>query len=602
VSQWADEHRVLSAEGSAEPGKFKTSRAEFQRGVMDAFSDPLVEEIVWMACSQVGKTETLLNILGYFMDQDPAPMLLIQPDLGMAEGFSKDRVSPMLRDTPRLRGTVGEAKARDSNNTILHKKFKGGHLTLAGAKSPASLASRPIRVVLCDEIDRYDRSAGKEGDPVSLARKRTATFFNRKVAQVSTPTIKGDSPIEAAYEASDKRRYFVPCPHCGHKQHLRWPQVVWEKDRPETAKYKCESCEQLIDHSKKAWMIRKSSGAEWIAEKPFNGIAGFHINQIYSPWSTWAGMAREWLASKDNIEKRKTFINTALGETWEEKGEAPEWRRIYERREPYKIGTVPAGGVFLTAAVDVQKKRLELEVKAWGKGKQNWSIAHEVLEGDTSEAEVWSRLTEQLGRSFPTETGASLPILVMAVDTGYNTQRVYDWCRKWPSNRVIAVDGRQNLMMPLGPATSVDVDFEGQKIRRGLRLYPVGTDHIKTELYGWLRLPKPLDGEQFPDGYCHYPEYDREWFEQLTAENLVKRNRGGKTVYTWEKHRERNEALDLHVYNRAAAALMQVDRYTDAEWEKMAAAVVNVAPLTPTAAAPKAPKRERRPRSSYLRR
>jgi phage terminase large subunit GpA-like protein len=598
VSEWADQHRILSREAAAAPGKFRTSKAEFQRGVMDAFSDPLVEEIVWMASSQVGKTEVELNILGFFIDQDPAPILFIQPDIGNAEAFSKDRVAPMIRDNPRLAAKVSEARSRDSDNTILHKKFPGGHLTLAGARSPASLASRPIRIVLCDEIDRYNASAGREGDPVSLAKKRTQTFYNKKIAKVSSPTIKGASPIDDAYEASDKRRYHVPCPHCDHFQVLIWTRVIWEKDRPETAKYKCEKCEQLIDHAKKLWMVRRG---KWIAEKPFKGIAGFHINQIYSPWSTWEDLAKEFLATKvngvTNQDKLKTFLNTALAELWEDKGEAPEWRRIYDRRELYK--TVPAGGMFLTAAADVQKNRIEVEVKAWGKGRENWSISHEVLMGDVAQEEVWSQLTNVLGRSWPTAAGGHMPILVMAIDTGYETQRVYDWCRKWPSNRVLPVDGRQELRQPIGSPVLVDIDFNGQRIRRGLKIYPVGTDHIKTELYGWLRLLKPLDGELYPPGFCHYPEYDREWFEQLTGEQLVTRRKGFKLVQVWEKYRDRNEALDLHVYNRAAAAFFGVDRFSDADWQALAPQLVGIEALKPADTTPR-PAPPRRPRSGYL--
>jgi len=242
VSEWADQKRRLSSESSAEAGQWRTSRAPYQKGIMDALNESNVHSVVVMSSAQVGKTELILNVLGFHIDYDPSPILVIQPTLEMAESFSKDRLAPMIRDTKALRGKVKDAKSRDSNNTLLHKKFPGGHISLAGANSPASLASRPIRIVLCDEVDRYPTSAGSEGDPVNLARKRTATFYNKKVILASTPTLKNASRIEAAYEETDKRRYHVPCPDCGQFQHLKWKQIKWDKDKLDYTAYYCEAC------------------------------------------------------------------------------------------------------------------------------------------------------------------------------------------------------------------------------------------------------------------------------------------------------------------------------------------------------------------------
>lgn len=583
VSQWADEYRVLSAEsGAAEPGKWKTSKAEYQRGIMDALSDPMVYRVVIMSSAQVGKTEFLLNIIGYFIDQDPSPILVVQPRKTDAEQFSKDRIDPMLRETPRLKGKVTTERTKSSSNTILHKKFPGGYLIIANSRSPAALASKPARLVLCDETDRYPKSVGREGAPVKLAHKRAQTFtHNKKLCEVSTPVTKGDSHIEGAWEESDKRRYQVPCPLCGHFQPLIWKQLKYEDNKPETAKYECESCKGLIDHSKKIWMIRRG---KWIAEKPFNGVAGFHLNELYSPWSTWEKMATDWIdankkAKHGDVEDLKTFFNTSLGETWEEKGDAPEWRRIYDRRETYPRNSLPKGVVFLTAAADVQGNRIEVEIKGWGRGKENWSIDHRVLHGDPAKEEkVWKELEEILESTWPTESGLSMPILAFGIDTGYETQLVYDWARKWPADRVLALDGRDSLPMPIGLAKATDVNFQGKRISRGLLLHPVGTNHLKTEFYRWLRLDLPLDGEPYPGGFCHYPQYDREWFEQLTAEQVVTKVKNGKTIRVWDTHRDRNEALDLHVYNRAVAAFIGIDRFTEETWEAMGAKMVQVQP------------------------
>ncbi len=347
ISDWADQNRRLSSEASAEPGQWRTSRAEYQRGIMEAVSDAATETVVIMSSSQVGKTEVVNNCVGYHIDQDPAPIMVVMPTERDAETWSKDRFSPMVRDTPCLQGKIADPRSRDGNNKILHKRFPGGHLTIVGANAPSGLASRPIRLLLCDEVDRYPFSAGAEGDPVNLAKKRTVTFWNRKIVLVSTPTNKGSSRIEAAFEESDQRRFWVPCPVCGLEQVLTWEQVKWDKDengdhRPETARYHCADCDA-------AWMDETRwaaiSKGRWIADAPFNGTAGFHLNEIYSPWIRLEAMAKAFLSARaGGDETMKTFVNTSLGETWMESGEAPDWQRLQGLKEQWRAGTVPAGG------------------------------------------------------------------------------------------------------------------------------------------------------------------------------------------------------------------------------------------------------------------
>ena len=282
VSEWADRYRYLSPEDSNEPGKWRTERAEYQRGIMDAFSDAEIETVVVMTSAQVGMTQILLNVFGYSVHLDPCPMLIVQPTDQFAQIFSKDRLSPMVRDTPVLRDKISEAKSRASDNTILHKNFPGGQLGIAGANSPVGLSGLPKRKVLLDEVDRMPPSAGSEGDPVRLGVVRAKNFWNRKIGMFSTPGIKGDSRIEAACEESDQRQYQVPCPHCGEFQKLRWKQVIFNKEDPSLVYYECGFCRAKWSDADRVKAVRKG---RWIAEKPFNGVAGFHLNALYSPWA-----------------------------------------------------------------------------------------------------------------------------------------------------------------------------------------------------------------------------------------------------------------------------------------------------------------------------
>lgn len=580
ISQWADQERRLSAESSPEPGRWITDRAPYQRGPMDAVTDPSVRKVVLKMSAQVGKTELILNIIGFFIHHDPSPMLVLQPTLDLAEAFSKDRLAPMIRDTPALSGKVKDAKSRDSGNTLLQKKFAGGHITMAGANSPSSLASRPVRIVLCDETCRFPSSAGTEGDPVKLAQKRANNFFNRIFVECSTPTRKGVG-IDPAYEESDRREYDVPCPLCGLMQPLKFAQLRYEGDNSETlrnVRYQCVGCLGEFTDAKKHWMLSKG---EWNARAPFTGIAGFHINELYSPWRKWEQTVLDYLEAKGDGEKLKVWTNTALGEVYEEKGEAPEWQRLYDRREDYTPGRVPLPGVFLTAGADVQKDRIEVEIVAWAKDKSSWSIDYKIISGDTSSPDPWLELDKVLDNQWPHESGTMLPIRMLAIDSGFNTQQVYQWARKKSVSRVMAIKGQDSSSTILGQPTPVDIRLKDRKrIRRGFSLWPVGVSLIKSELYGWLRLPTPLDGESYPPGYCHFPQYGDEYFRQLTAEQLVSRLVRGYRKYMWEKTQERNEALDTRVYNRAAAAAVGIDRFTPSEWEILMGQVGAIDPAT----------------------
>jgi phage terminase large subunit GpA-like protein len=545
VSQWADRERKLSPEASAEPGQWITARNEPMRGVMDAVSDPVNHTVVVMSSAQVGKTETLKNVIGFHVDQDPAPILLLQPTLDMGEAFSKDRLAPMVRDTPALRGKIKDPRARDSGNTLLHKTFPGGHITIAGANSPASLASRPIRIVLADEVDKYPPSAGTEGDPVSLARKRSTTFWNRKTVLTSTPTVKGFSRIEAEFELSDQRRYHVCCPDCGHEQTLRWAQVTWPEGEPKKAVYTCEECGSCWDDATR-WRTLRTG--QWIATAPFNGVAGFHLNEIYSPWVKLREMAQGFLDAKKNPETLKTWINTSLGETWEDQGERVAEHALMQRAEAWGRDA-PPDVLVVTCGVDVQNDRFEVERIGWGVDEESWSLDYRVIYGDPSAPAMWQELDDYLASPTRTADGRLLQVSATGVDSGgHYTQAVYKFTRPRASRRIWAIKGRAGFGAAVWPKRVAKA--AGKAV-----LFMVGVDTAKETIYSRLRIAEP------GPGYCHFPiDRDKTWFEQLTSETVQTKYVKGFPTRVWVKRPSaRNEALDCRVYGYAALCSLAVN-------------------------------------------
>lgn len=544
VSEWADAYRHLSPEASAEPGIWRTARAEYQRGILDAISDRSIETIVVMSSAQVGKTELTLNMIGYYVHQDPSPMLIIQPTLEMGNTFSKDRLAPMVRDTPVLKGLIVDSKSRDSGNTILKKGFPGGHLTIAGSNSPASLASRPVRICVFDETDRFPVSAGAEGDPIMLGSKRTTTFHNRKIIMVSTPTVKGMSRIETAYENSDKRVFKVHCPHCDEPQQLKWSNVKWDEGKPQNAYYVCDECGSIIDHSEKPVMLRNGY---WEITGDPSKVAGFHLSELYSPWRTWGDTATDFLFAKKNKDTLQVWINTALGETWEEdEGDGVEYEYIYTKREEYEFDPVPEGVLVVTAGVDVQGDRLECEILGTGLQEETWSLGYHVIPGDPALTTTWEALDDVLNRRFSHPSGISLSVAASCIDSGgHHTQAVYDYTRRH-ANR-FAVKGQSQAGKPLiGKPTRTN--------KGRIALYPLGVDAAKDLIFSRLKI------DEFGAGYCHFPmSYDKNYFMGLCSEKKVKKFVKGIAKMEWKKVRTRNEPLDLRVYALAAFRLLNAN-------------------------------------------
>lgn len=547
MSQWADRYRRLSSEASAEAGRWTTSRAEYQRGIMDAIGTH--EVVVLMTSSQVGKTEIINNAVGYYIDQDPSPILLVQPILELAKAWSKDRLAPMVRDTPNLRNKVREAKSRDSENTVLHKVFPGGHITMAGANSAASLASRPIRVLLADEVDRYPTSAGTEGDPLRLARKRTSNFWNRRIIEASTPTTKGFSRIEKEWNASDKRFYMVPCAHCGFDQRLVWANVKWPSGEPTRAALYCEACGAEWSESNRLGAIRHG---HWEATAVGDGkTAGFHLSELYSPWSTPATMATDFMAARGNPELMKTWVNTSLGEPYEHDAEKIDGHSLMARMEDWGAPAAPADVLIVTCGVDVQDDRFEVERVGWGVGEESWSLDHKIIYGDMSTPEVWAELDTYLMTPTQRNNGSSLPVHATCIDSGgHFTQHVYLFCHERRRRRVWAIKGASGPGRPVWPKRA----SKAKKGAAHANLFILGVDSAKDIVYGRARL------EERGPGYSHFPTgRDQVYFDQFTAEQVVVRTSRGFPTRVYELPAgKRNEALDMRVYAYAALQSLNI--------------------------------------------
>ena len=591
VSQWADMHRKLSSRASAEPGQYRTARTPYLREIMDALSpNHPAQRVTFMKAAQVGATEAGNNWIGFVSHHAPGPMLAVLPTVEMAKRTSRGRIDPLIEDSPALKERVSPARSRDAGNSMLSKEFPGGILVLTGANSATGLRSMPARYVFLDEVDAYPASADEEGDPVTLAEARTTTFAHRrKVFMVSTPTIRGLSRIEREFEASDQRRYFVPCPHCGHMQWLQFERLRWSKGRPESAAYVCAGCERPIaEHHKTEMLARGEWQATAVSSDP-NAI-GFHLSALYSPigWKSWEQIARDWLAAQGSDEMLRAARNTLLGETWTESGEAPAWQRLADRRAAFPA-QIPAGGLFLTAGADVQKDRIEVDIWAWGRGLESWFVDHIVIPGGPDDPVCWDRLTALLGQTWTHEKGAIMTLAKLAIDTGYESAAVYAWSRKQGIAQVAPVKGVEgfNRATPVSGPTFVDATVNGRKLKRGARLWTVATATFKAETYRFLRIERPSEPDaRIPAGTIHLPEWaDSEWLKQLVAEQLVTlRNKRGYARQEWQKMRERNEALDIRVYARAAAWILGADRFDERMWQSLEkqAGVESVA-ITPNA-------------------
>ncbi len=552
VSEWADRNRVLTSKGSGEPGQWRTSRTPYLREIMDQLSaSSPTQRMVLMFAAQLGKTEIGLNWLGYIMDHSPASALVVLPTLEVRKRWVRQRLDPMLVETPALRRIFDARARRDAGNAEDMKDFPGGMVVVGGANSPASLASMPIRYVLCDEVDRFPWEVGQEGDPLGLIDERTKTFPRRKVVLVSTPTVKGASRIETEYKKSDRREFHIPCPHCGEYQVLRWKHKdgsygLIHSEATGDVFYACRECGARIDEHHKTDML---ANGRWIAQHPDRPVRGYHLNGLYSPIGlgfTWKELWSSWQDAHGDTANLKRFINTTLGETWEEQGDSIDDMALISRLESYPE-TPPV--LLTTAGVDVQKDRIEATIAGWGDKEEGWLLDHIIIPGDTARPEVWEELHDTL-----TDERVDLA----AIDSGYNTSMVYAFAepRRW----AIAIKGVAGIGRPLIEDEQRRRQRLRRKRRKGVQVEPLGVDQGKALIYSRLKLP-----EAGP-GYIHFPRqpaFDDEYFSQLAAEKLVTKIKGTRPFQEWVQTRARNEALDCLVYALAALRLLNPN------WEKL---------------------------------
>ena len=563
LSQWADKNAYLSAESSAEGGRWRT--LPYQKGIMDAITDPNVEQVTVMKSARVGYSKILNHIIAYHIHQDPCPIMVCQPTIEDCQGYSKEEIAPMLRDTPCLHGLVSDPKSKDGNNTLLQKNFPGGTLSLVGSNSARGFRRVSRRIVLFDEVDGYSASAGTEGDQIKLGIRRTEYYWNRKIVAGSTPTIKDFSRIERLFLQTNQMRYYVPCPECNHMQYLKWSNMKWRDNDPDTVAYACEDCGCLIPHSKKRWMVERG---EWRATAPGNPKhVGFHIwaAYSYSPNASWSNLVEEFLQSKDDPEQLKTWINTILGDVWEDQYASKVGAEgLMERAslETYNQGTPPSSVLSLCLGCDVQDDRLSMSLWGIGRNEEMYLIDRKVIYGSPSRADLWKQMDEVLMSEYTNEDGKKMKIDSAAIDTGgHFTQEVYQYVRERTQLGLIGVKGMgQKGKPPLGKPSKVDINFSGKALKRGVQLFPVGVDVIKSTLHNKLKDAEP--GE----GYIHfYPTITHDYFEELTAERQVLRYKHGYQERIWvKKSNARNEALDEMVYAYAAwqRLLQKYDRRT----------------------------------------
>lgn len=569
ISQWADHYMVLP-EGSNEAGRYSSDTIPYQKAIMDAITDPDVVDVAVMSSAQVGKTTIIMCGIGYYIDYEPSTQMLVMPTIKDAEKFSKTRLAQMISDIPQLACKVADPKVRNSNNTILLKSYPGGNIAVGGANSPSSLASDPRRIIWMDEVDRFPESAGTEGNPIKLAEKRATSYWNKKHIKTSTPTIAGKSKIEDAYNKGSMEVWSVECPECGAWQPYSFKRVDFA-----TVSMACEECGCLIPE--RSW---KESNHKWIAAHPERKKArSFRLNELASPFVDWEEIIENFKDAKERLERfhdtedMKVFINTVLGETWEETAvvdNAVDEKILGGRGETYGAD-IPEGVLLLTAAVDVQDNRFEVEIRGWAREYESWGIYKTEIYGDLIKEEPWNELESYLEQTLYFEDGRALNIAGFAIDTGgHFTNKTYKWIKKMKEKGkkcygIKGYAGKPDIPL-LYKRTIVDI-----KEKRGGKdvvvdrtvINIIGVDSGKEDITNRLQI------QEAGEGYCHFPAepgrgYDEEYYKGLTCEHKIDKKVNGVIKKVWvKKSGARNEPLDLFNYNYAVEELIRPD------WNKL---------------------------------
>jgi phage terminase large subunit GpA-like protein len=569
VAEWANENRTLSIANSVRPGKYEISYTPYLEDIGDDLSShSSVEEIIFKKSNQVGATQLANNWIGSTIDNDPAPMLMVLPTEELAKRNSVLNIASMITETPTLLKKVGKARDRDSGNTTLRKIFPAGFLIMCGANSPNDARSTSFKKVIMDELSAYPVDMGGEGDPYKLFYGRTKTFSTkRKVFALSTPTTEGVCRISSLYDATDKRKYHIPCPHCGHLQHLVFDQIRYKEGTYDNVWYECIENGCRIEERHKPKMMSKAAGAKWISTAPANispRKKGYHINALYAPYGqfSWGDMCREYdeaMNSENKDEAMKTFTNLHLGETWSQGGNITDYADLMDRTIEYKDGRPVSEVAILTAGVDIQKNRIEIETLGWAKHGQLYSVDYAVLEGSTDEPHVWDQLKDYLEADFERDDGSRMNIAYSCIDSGYLAYTVYEFCDKFGSSRCCPIKGVDAQRTVIGPAKTINYTKANQKKGTTL-LKSVGSSVLKERIYSRLKLRIPKDGDLagvVPNGYCWFPN-DRSpyYFKGLCSE--VYRVHEGKEQWVKIATSSRNEPLDLRVYALAAGEVIGI--------------------------------------------
>ena len=551
ISQWAEKNRILAGTASSEPGRWSNARTPYLVEIMDELSpQSSATDVVFMKGSQIGGTEVLINTALYYIKHCPSPIGQFQTTEQTAKRFLKQREIPAF--------TAMGMNDLFYGDEMYIKEFPGGILTTGWSNSPSNFRSAPFCISLCDEISEWPDDCGGQGDPCELARRRTTNFPRRKLFWNSTPGIDGECRITKMFELGDQRHFQVPCPHCGTLHKWEWANIVWDTDSsgknlPHTVRMKCPHCNEEYGEYHKTELMALG---QWVAENPDGQYPSFHINALYSPlgWYSWEDAVRDFLKSKGDVNKMKSFTNNVLGEPWSlDGGKIVDPNGLMSRCEEYDA-EVPDGAVVLTAGVDVQDDRLEVEIVGWGRGLENWGITNKVLVGNPSEQAVWEALDSVLMSAYSNSLGESLYVAATLIDSGgHHTDDVYRYTSKRERRNVFACVGKAGLARPLVTRP--------QRTKKSLAwnatLVTVGVDIAKDQFYDWLSIEQP------GPGYCHFPvkqeEYNPEYFLQLTAEKRFKKWVRGAQVWAYKKIRPRNEALDKRNYARGALNITGID-------------------------------------------
>ena len=603
--EWSDEKRILGPD-SPEPGPYRSSRTPYIRGIAEALSPSHpATDITVMKGSQTGLTTLGINWVGYIVDLYPRPILITLPSEGVAREWSTQRLAQLVDETPCLEGKIIDAAKRHSGNTTFSKKFSGGYfMKIAWSSSAKKLRSTPAAYLLSDEVDGFEGDAEGEGDPVLLLNRRSTNFQGAKHFKISTPKDALNSRINREFLAGDQRYFFVPCPHCGHHQVIRWTKIRWEKGEYSTCRLECIGCGKAIREEHKTKLL---DNGIWVATRDRQDLldegfaslgdprvmqaqtemvvaekVSFHLSALYSPlgWYSWQKAAEEWEAAQKDPGALKVFVMTVLGEVWVNRGEAPAWEQLYQRRREYPRNKAPQGVLFLTAGVDVQKDYIETEVVGWGRDLRSWSINYERFSGDPSNNQIWQRLEEYLGQYFPTELGYELPVMTTVIDSGHLSTTVYSVCRRHHQPYVTPAAvriTRPGTWLPSKGGTRFDKLLENvstedaARKRGGLKVFTIGTGFAKLELYDWLNAkPVEVDGSiHIPAGYCEFPSYEPAYFQGIVAETLVVDSKGKRK---WVRDpRVRNEPLDIRIMARLGAHLVLPPRASaiEAFWSRL---------------------------------